>query len=420
MEAAQLQRQTVSLVAGQTAVVVVGPPEVAGADAATALGLDAPRGLIVLNGGTAEASTEAAAELRRIVSQAVARVAVAERFTVLTGGTDAGIFSLFGQALGRSRPAACIGVAPSALVSLPGLVPDEHGDETVPLEPHHTHFLLVRGDRWGIETDAMLALAEALGRTAPSIAVLAGGGEGAKREVLAHARAGREIVVVAGTGGVADDLAQASLRGDSPDGDIAAVVASGLLTVLGADAAPGLRELLRARLVRASRKRPALVTTLPRLRWRARPRYPLVSPKDRAAAPALADDLDVLDRELLPDFYELDAAALQAQNTFRLGQVIVILGGAAATALGAAQTALGGGVIEIAIAEALVSGALTGAVAYVRSRQVHQEYFTARLKAERLRSEFFVFLGRLAPYRDEDRLARLRERVAQVVTEERQ
>jgi Protein of unknown function (DUF4231) len=166
--------------------------------------------------------------------------------------------------------------------------------------------------------------------------------------------------------------------------------------------------------------KPALLKTFPRPRFQPRPRYPLVSPKDRDAAPELAGDLEILDRELLPDFYELDEEALRAQNTFRLGQVVVILGGAAATALGAAHAALGGGIVEIAIAEALVSGALTGAVAYVRGRQAQQEYFTTRLKAERLRSEFFLFLGRLEPYRGADRVARLRERVAQVATEERQ
>jgi hypothetical protein len=88
---------------------------------------------------------------------------------------------------------------------------------------------------------------------------------------------------------------------------------------------------------------PAFLAQRPRLFWRAGERYPLVSPDLRAASPALAEDFDVLDRELLPDFYELDESALRAQNTFRLGQLVVILGGAAATSLGAVQAALGGG-----------------------------------------------------------------------------
>ena len=163
--------------------------------------------------------------------------------------------------------------------------------------------------------------------------------------------------------------------------------------------------------------KPALVTSLPRLRWRPPPRGPLVPPDARAAAPALADDLELLDRELLPDFHEFDEAALRAQNTFRLGQVTVIVGGAVATALGAVQSALGAGVAEIGIAEALVAGALAGAVAYVRGREAQREYFTNRLRAERLRSEYFLFLARTPPYDTPSaavRLGRLRERLGRI------
>jgi hypothetical protein len=137
--------------------------------------------------------------------------------------------------------------------------------------------------------------------------------------------------------------------------------------------------------------------------------------------PALAPDLQILERELLPDFYELDEAALRAENTFHLGQLFVILGGAVATSLGAAQAALGGGVTAIGIAEALVAGALAGAVSYVRGRDAQRDYFTSRLKAERLRGEYFLFLGRVPPYDtdgDDDRLARLRSQVDGITSED--
>lgn len=165
----------------------------------------------------------------------------------------------------------------------------------------------------------------------------------------------------------------------------------------------------------------AFLASRPRLVWRAGERYPLVSAELRAASPALAGDFDVLDRELLPDFYELDEAALRAQNTFRLGQLLVLLGGAAATSLGAVQAALGGGVTEIGIAEALVGGLLAAAVAYVRGRQAQREYFTTRLKAERMRGEYFLFLGRVPPYDlddDAERLGRLRAQVSTIEAEE--
>lgn len=159
----------------------------------------------------------------------------------------------------------------------------------------------------------------------------------------------------------------------------------------------------------------------PRLRWRAGERYPLVQPDLRSTAPALAEDFEVLDQELLPLYYKLDEEALQAQNSFRLGQVMVILGGALATALGAIQAALGGGVTEIGVAEAIVAGALAAVVAYVRGRQAQREYFTTRLKAERLRKEYFVFLGRVDPYDSDDaeeRRTLLHREVARIEVQE--
>lgn len=167
--------------------------------------------------------------------------------------------------------------------------------------------------------------------------------------------------------------------------------------------------------------KPAFLAPRPRFFWRAGEHYPLVSTELRAASPALGGDFDVLDHEVLPDFYELDEGALRAQNAFRLGQLLVLLGGALATSLGAVQAALGGGVAEIGIVEALVGGLLAAGVAYVRGRQAQREYFTTRLKAEQLRGEYFLFLGRVPPYDcddDSERLRRLREQVSKIGAEE--
>ena len=169
-----------------------------------ALALPAPRATVILNGRTAECDPGLAGVLGELAA-AVKR----ERLTVVTGGTDAGIFALFGTATGE--PAApLVGVAPRRRAG-------------VPLEPHHTHFVLVDGDAWGDETPALLALADALGRLAPSVAVICGGGEGTRSEVAGHRRAGRPIVAVAGSGGVADELAE---QGVAPADVVPAVLAA--------------------------------------------------------------------------------------------------------------------------------------------------------------------------------------------------
>ena len=197
-----------SFPAGTRARVVEAPPALGGEELLQRLELPAPRGTVVVNGSTTELRPELAAPLGEVIA-AVADLAVANGLTVLTGATDAGIFSILGSAMdGRSAP--LVGVAPAGLVVRPGEQPS--ADETAArerLEPHHSHFVLVDGKAWGDETAALLALADALGARAPSVAVLCGGGTGARAEVQGHCRARRPVVVIAGSGRFADELVAA-------------------------------------------------------------------------------------------------------------------------------------------------------------------------------------------------------------------
>lgn len=195
-----------------TPVVVEVPAGIAGDDLVAALGLPAPRATVVLNGSTAFRDPMVAGVLG-----ALAEAVVRERLTVVTGGTDAGIFSLFGAAVG-SPSAPLVGVVPRGAVAA----------EVVGLEPHHTHVVLVDGDAWGDETPALLALAGALGRAAPSVAVICGGGTVTRAEAEGHRRAGRPVVAVAGSGGVAGELAGSGEAGAAVGGAglVAAVLAA--------------------------------------------------------------------------------------------------------------------------------------------------------------------------------------------------
>ncbi len=162
-------------------------PHVDGDELVAGLELPAPRATVVLNGTTGHIDPALAGVLT-----ALAGAAMRERLTVVTGGTDAGIFHLFGAAM-AAPTAPLVGVAP-------------RHREGVPLEPHHTHAVLVEGGDWGVETPVLLALAAALGRLAPSVAVICGGGSVTRLEVQGHVRAGRPLIAVAGSGGVADEL----------------------------------------------------------------------------------------------------------------------------------------------------------------------------------------------------------------------
>ena len=180
-------------------IVVEVRPDVGGDELVRALDLPAPRATVVLNGTTAECDPGVAGVLADL-----AAAARRERLTVLTGGTDAGVFHLFGAAMGEPT-APLIGVAPS-----------NHAG--VALEPHHTHMVLVDGDTWGDETPVLLALADKL---APAVAVVCGGGAVTRTEVDGHRAAGRPVLAVAGSGGVAGELPPVA-----PDDLVAAVLAA--------------------------------------------------------------------------------------------------------------------------------------------------------------------------------------------------
>lgn len=236
----------------QTAVAVCARPEADGEELLSRLDLPLPRGTLVVNGSTSQLAPDLAERLALVFEEGVALVAIDDGLTVITGGTDAGIFSILGRAMTR-RVAPLVGVVPEGLVTWPGRFPevgqatDDHGE---PLEPHHSHFVLVEGDEWGVETPALMALTRAFDAHAPSVAVICGGGAGARAEALGHAEASRPILVLGGSGRFADDLVAAVASSPPDDQELAELASKGTVIVCplsdGPEAvAAGLRAALR-------------------------------------------------------------------------------------------------------------------------------------------------------------------------------
>lgn len=167
-----------------------------------ALQIPHPYAVLLLNGGTAAMDAIVHRRLARMLQDGLARVVSEEQITVITGGTEAGIFYLFGQGLAQwGRSAPCIGVAVAELVTWPG-----HEQGKTPLEPHHSHFILVEGQQWGDETTTMYAVADGLAKDCPSLAVFASGGEIAIREMQANVRQGRTMILLGGSGRATDQV----------------------------------------------------------------------------------------------------------------------------------------------------------------------------------------------------------------------
>jgi hypothetical protein len=215
---------------------VVRVPDMAAVSAALrALGLDSPSPVLVLVGGAGGVGEEDQARLRPLFEAGLAPLAEARGAAVVDGGTDAGVMRLMGQAraeIGASFP--LVGVAPAARVEIPDA---PSWPDAVPLEPRHTHVVLVPAATWDDGARWLARAAEALAGGSRSVTVLVNGGEVTWEDAAQSIRAGRPVVAVGGTGRVADALAAAA-AGEATDARAEALVASGLLLVVDVEAGP--------------------------------------------------------------------------------------------------------------------------------------------------------------------------------------
>ncbi|MGA5534710.1 hypothetical protein [Mycolicibacterium nivoides] len=209
----------------------------------TALELFPPRPTVVVVGGAAGLDATAMDRLRPLFASGIAPVMEKYGAVGVDGGTLAGVMQLFGEVrAGAAFP--LLGVVAEGTVQLPGACAPDRG-EGFELEPRHTHFLVVPGDKWGAEAPWIAEAATVLADSAPSITVLINGGDIAYDDVQLSIKAGRPVVAIAGSGRTADTFANA-LAGELVDEPVAALVRSGLIRSVPADAPEGLTELLEA------------------------------------------------------------------------------------------------------------------------------------------------------------------------------
>ena len=168
------------------------------------LGLPAPAPVLVLIGG-AGLLDDTAARIGDKALETIAQAIQEESGLVVDGGTDSGIMAMLGrirQRRGFGFP--LVGVAVENKVSWPG---DTRGGERHPLESHHSHFVLTPGTVSGDESVYIDRLATVASGRRPSLTVLYNGGPIARAEVGISLSAGRPVLVLAGTGRLADELA---------------------------------------------------------------------------------------------------------------------------------------------------------------------------------------------------------------------
>ncbi|MDY7231370.1 DUF4231 domain-containing protein [Hyalangium rubrum] len=211
------------------------------------LGLSGPpRSLILLLGGADALDAGLNARLQQLFSRGIARAAAETGALVLDGGTQSGVMALMGQGVAdRGHRSTLVGVAPAGRVTAPESAAEGDAEPRVPLEPNHSHFVLVDSDAWGGETQTLYKLASTLAGDAPVVVVLVNGGALSKQEVLRAVRRGWAVVVVQGSGRLADEVA--ALMRKRPrsieDPVLAEIVSDGDLCLFPLEGSP--RELKR-------------------------------------------------------------------------------------------------------------------------------------------------------------------------------
>ena len=176
------------------------------------LGLTHPRPALFVSGGARQLMAEHEA-LARELQRGVARAAAALGLALVDGGTDSGVMALLGAAraeLGADFP--LIGVLPSGILARRG---------AAILDRQHSHFLLVEGNEWGVESGWLSRLALALtGGQHPCLGLLINGGRVARRDITVALGQGIPLWALKGSGRLADALAEARAGETAGDADM--------------------------------------------------------------------------------------------------------------------------------------------------------------------------------------------------------
>lgn len=174
-------------------------------------------GSILIHSGAAQMSSEYAFKLKRLFSEGLAQFAEENRILVVDGATDVGGNKLIGEARRAIQGKfLLLGVTISDAVTYPGgpepETPRRFRGQTTgerwALNPHHSHFLLVRAGAFGAESPLLTGIAQSTDK--PCLALIVNGGEIVAREAATHARRKVPLVTLKGSGRFADELAEST------------------------------------------------------------------------------------------------------------------------------------------------------------------------------------------------------------------
>jgi hypothetical protein len=224
--ASAITAQAITLENNRTALAVLSAPSDKAEDIIGALGIKDQRAVLLVIGAADNIDDKLKPRLTQLFGRGIARAAATVEAVIIDGGTKAGVMEMMGQGVAdRGYKSPLIGVAPLGQVKYQGSA----GAGETPLDPNHSHFVLVEGDVWGRETSTIFQLVNQFRSTMPVVALLAGGGATTRSEALQAVRQSLPLIVIEGSGGLADEIAAAwKARPDLPDDPVMAeIIADG-------------------------------------------------------------------------------------------------------------------------------------------------------------------------------------------------
>jgi hypothetical protein len=203
---------------------------------------DGQHPVVVLVGGAGAMSEEHFEPVSRALRDRLLPALERWDAVVVDGGTDAGVMRLVGR-LRESSGAGFPLVGVVAQGTVAGQEPDDAPVEGAELEPHHTLVVVVPGDQWGDESAWLGEVAEVIAGGRPTMTLMVNGGETTHDDVARSIEERRPLVVLGGTGRLADAIAAAA-AGDEQDERAARIAASPHTTVVDLDDGPLLTSVL--------------------------------------------------------------------------------------------------------------------------------------------------------------------------------
>ena len=202
-----LNKEWIAFPNGHEAQLVKVSTETATEDILLSLGLEAPEMIISVVGDMEQLDGNRRDDLARLFDNGIVRVAAEVKSVIIDGDMDNQMTTMLGQAVAdQGFTTALLGVRLNNKVTYPGDKIERKSSvisSLIPLDANHSYFVLAEKDARGTRD----RLIETLGQKSPVVTVLVGGSEDVEEEILYSVRNGWPIVVIDGSGGLADTIA---------------------------------------------------------------------------------------------------------------------------------------------------------------------------------------------------------------------